>query len=174
MVKLGSFFTKFQNVVKNIYLLSFSSAGWVLVSFERWEVARMAQMYTKPKSVGPVDICFSCDGTPHIACHECKALHCSLHACILCQLEICFGLRQSRAANLAAAAVAFDICFSCDGTPHIACHECKALHCSLHACILCQLEICFGLRQSRAANLAVAAVAFALVAASNVDTYPCV
>ena len=59
MVKLGNFFfAKFQNVVKNIYLISFSSAGWVLVSFERWEVARMARMYTKPKSVGPVDTCF--------------------------------------------------------------------------------------------------------------------
>ena len=30
-----------------------------------WEVA---QMYTEPKSVDPVDKRFSCDGTPHIAC----------------------------------------------------------------------------------------------------------
>ena len=68
-----------------------------------WEVARM---YTEPKSVDPVDTCFSCDGTPHIACHECKVLHCTLHASILCQLEICVGLRQFWAANLATAAIA--------------------------------------------------------------------
>ena len=39
-------------------------------------------------------------------CHESKVLHCTLHASILCQLEICIGLRQFWAANLAAAAVA--------------------------------------------------------------------
>ena len=41
-------------------------------------------MYTKPKYVDPADTCFSCDGTPHIACHECKVLHCTLHvsACV--------------------------------------------------------------------------------------------
>ena len=41
----------------------------------------------------------SCDGTPHIACHECKVLHCTLHVFVLCQSEICVGLRQW-AANL--------------------------------------------------------------------------
>ena len=56
-----------------------------------WEVA---QMYPKPKTVDPVDTCFSCDGTPHMACHECKVLHCALHVSILCQSEICVGLRQ--------------------------------------------------------------------------------
>ena len=47
-----------------------------------WEVARM---YPQPKSVDPVDTCLSCDGTPHMACHECKVHHCALHASILCQ-----------------------------------------------------------------------------------------
>ena len=51
-------------------------------------------MYPEPKSVDPVDTCFFCDGTPHIACHECKVLHCALHVSILCQSEICVGLRQ--------------------------------------------------------------------------------
>ena len=68
-----------------------------------WEVTRM---YPEPKSVAPVDTCFSCDGTPHMACHECKVLHCTLHVSILCQSEICVGLRQFRTANLAAVAVA--------------------------------------------------------------------
>ena len=63
-------------------------------------------MYPEPKSVDPVDTCFSCDGTPHIACHECKVLHCALHASILCQSEICVRLRQFWTANLAAVAVA--------------------------------------------------------------------
>ena len=39
-----------------------------------WEVARM---YTEPKSVDPLDTCFCCDGTPHIAYHECDVLHCT-------------------------------------------------------------------------------------------------
>ena len=64
-------------------------------------------MYPEPKSVDPVDTCFSCDGTPHIACHECKVLHCALHVSILCQSEICVGLRQFWTANLAVVAVAF-------------------------------------------------------------------
>ena len=51
-------------------------------------------MYPKPQSVDLVNRCFSCDGTPHLACHECKVLHCALHASILCQAEICVGLRQ--------------------------------------------------------------------------------
>ena len=65
-----------------------------------WEVARM---YPEPKSVDPIDTCFSCDGTPHMAC---KVLHCALHASILCQSEICVGLREFWMANLAAVAVA--------------------------------------------------------------------
>ena len=67
-----------------------------------WEVARM---YPQPKSVDPVDTGFSCDGTPHMACHECKVLHFALHASILCQSEICVGLRQFWTANLVASAV---------------------------------------------------------------------
>ena len=35
----------------------------------------VARMYPELKSVDPVDTCFSCDGTPHMACHECKVLH---------------------------------------------------------------------------------------------------
>ena len=68
-----------------------------------WEVARM---YPEPKYVDPVNTCFSCDGTPHIACHECKVLHCALHASILCQSEICVWFCQFWTANLAAVAVA--------------------------------------------------------------------
>ena len=60
----------------------------------------------EPKFVGPVDTCFYCDGTPHIACHECKVLHCALHVSILCQSEICVGLHQFWTANLAVVAVA--------------------------------------------------------------------
>ena len=66
-------------------------------------------MYPEPKSVDPVDICFSCDGTPHIASHECKVLHCALHASILCQSEISVGLRQLWTANLAVVAVAYAV-----------------------------------------------------------------
>ena len=58
-------------------------------------------MYPQPKSLDPVDTCFSSDFTPHIACHECKVLHCALHASILFQSEICVGLRQFWTANLA-------------------------------------------------------------------------
>ena len=68
-----------------------------------WEVARM---YPEPKFVDPVDTCFSSDGTPHMVCHECKVLHCALHASILCQADICSGLRQFWTANLATVAVA--------------------------------------------------------------------
>ena len=63
-------------------------------------------MYPEPKSVDPVDTCFSCDGTSHMACHKCKVLHCALHVSILCQSEVCFGLRQFWTANLAVVAVA--------------------------------------------------------------------
>ena len=66
----------------------------------------VARMYPEPKSGDLVDTCFSCDGTPHIACHKCKVLHCALHASILCQSEICVGLRQLWTANLAAVAIA--------------------------------------------------------------------
>ena len=66
-------------------------------------------MYTRPRSVDPLDTCFSCDDTPHIACHECKVLHLTLHVSILCQSEICVGLRQFWAANFATSAVAFAI-----------------------------------------------------------------
>ena len=62
-------------------------------------------MYPEPKSLDPVDTCFFCDGTPHMARHECKVLHCALHVSILCQSEICVGLRQFWTANLAAVAV---------------------------------------------------------------------
>ena len=51
-------------------------------------------MYTEPKSLDPADTCFSCDGAPHKMCHECKVLHCTFHAFILCQSKICVGLRQ--------------------------------------------------------------------------------
>ena len=68
-----------------------------------WEVARM---YPEPKSMDPVDTCFPCDGTPHMACHECKVFHCALHVSILCQSEIWVGLRQFWMANLAAIAIA--------------------------------------------------------------------
>ena len=74
-----------------------------------WEVA---WMYPQPKSVDPVDTCFSCDGTPHMACRECMVLHCALHASILCQSEICVGLRQFWTANLAAVAVASAVAFA--------------------------------------------------------------
>ena len=57
-------------------------------------------MYTEPKLVDLVDTCFSCDGTPHIACHECKVLHCTLHASDLCQSEIYVGLCQFWAPTL--------------------------------------------------------------------------
>ena len=63
-------------------------------------------MYPEPKYVDPVDTCFSCDGTPHMACRKCKVLHCALHVSILCQSEICVGLRQFWSANLAVVAAA--------------------------------------------------------------------
>ena len=63
-------------------------------------------MYTEPKSVDPVDTCFSSDGTPHMACHECKVLNCTLHVSVLCQSEICVGSRQFWAAKLATIVVA--------------------------------------------------------------------
>ena len=66
-------------------------------------------MYPEPKSVDPVATCFSCDCTPHIACHKCKVLHCALHASTLCQSEIGVGLRQFWTANLAAIALSFDV-----------------------------------------------------------------
>ena len=68
-----------------------------------WEVSRL---YPTPKSADPPDTCFFCDGTPAIACQECKVLHCTFHTTVLCQSEICVGLRQFRAAPVAAAAAA--------------------------------------------------------------------
>ena len=69
-----------------------------------WEVSRL---YPTPKSADPLDTCFFCDGTPAIACQECKVLHFTFHTTVLCQSEICVGLRQFWAANGAAAVVAF-------------------------------------------------------------------
>ena len=68
-----------------------------------WEVS---ELYPTPKSADPPDTCFFCDGTPAIACQECKVLHCTFHTTVLCQSEICVGLRQFRAAPVAAAAAA--------------------------------------------------------------------
>ena len=65
-------------------------------------------MSPEPKSVDPVDTCFSYDGTPHMACHACKVLRLALQEPIFCQSEIFVGLRQFCTANLAAVAV-----FSC-------------------------------------------------------------
>ena len=72
-------------------------------------------MCTEPKYADPGDTCFFCDGTPHITCLECGVLHCTLHASISCQSEICVGLRQFWAANLAAAADAFAVVAAADG-----------------------------------------------------------
>ena len=56
---------------------------------------------------------------------------------------------------------------------HAFCHECKVLHCTLHVSILCQLEICVGLRQFWAGNLvAAAAAAFVVAAIADVNTRP--
>ena len=66
-----------------------------------WEVSRL---YPSPKYADPPYTCFFCDGTPAIACQECKGLHCTFHTTVLCQSEICVGLRQFRAAPVAAAA----------------------------------------------------------------------
>ena len=78
-------------------------------------------MYPEPNSVDPVDTCFSFNGTPHIACHECKVLHCALHVSILCQSEICFALRQFWTVNLAAVAVACAVvaAFAVDTCPSV-------------------------------------------------------
>ena len=86
-----------------LYFSCSKSASTPRTPAVHWEVARKCP---KPKSVDPVDTCFSCDGTPHIACHECKVLHCALHASILCQSEICVAMRQFWTANLAAVGVA--------------------------------------------------------------------
>ena len=47
-----------------------------------WEVS---WLYPTPKSADPPDTCFFCDGTPAIACQECKVLHCTFHTTVLCQ-----------------------------------------------------------------------------------------
>ena len=72
-----------------------------------WWVARM---FTEPKSVDPPDNFFFV--TAHLSssatkCHKCKVPHCTFHASILCHSEICVGLHQFWAANLAATVVAF-------------------------------------------------------------------
>ena len=80
-----------------------------------WEVARM---YIEPKFADPADMCFFCDGTPHITCHECKVLHCTLHLSI-CQSEICVGLRLTYAANLGVVvAAAFAVVAAMDANNH--------------------------------------------------------
>ena len=76
-------------------------------------------MYPKLKSVDPVDTCFSCNGTPHMACHEGKVLHCALHASILCQSDMCVGLRQFWTANLAAVVVAVAAVDTRPGVPTV-------------------------------------------------------
>ena len=86
-----------------VYFSRSKSASTLRTLGLHWGVARM---YTEPKSVDPIDTCFSCDGTPHTACHECKVLHCTLLPSVLCQSEIYVGLRQLWAANLATAVVA--------------------------------------------------------------------
>ena len=86
-----------------LYFSRSKSASTPRTPAVHWEVA---WMYPEPKSLDPVDTCFSCDGTPHMACHECKVLHCALHVSILCQSEICVGLHQFWTANLAAVAIA--------------------------------------------------------------------
>ena len=77
-----------------LYLSRSKSASTPRTPAVHREVARM---YPGPKFVDLFDTCFSCDGTPHIACHECKVLHCALHASILCQSEICGGTLARRA-----------------------------------------------------------------------------
>ena len=57
-----------------------------------WEVARM---YTEPKLVHPVDTCFSGDGTPHIACRECKVLHYTLCVSVEPRHQIQLGRLQA-------------------------------------------------------------------------------
>ena len=65
-------------------------------------------------------------------------------------------------------------CFFCDGTPHTTYYQCKVLHRTLHVSILCQSDMCVGLRQFWAANLAAAAaaVAFAVGAVADANTRP--
>ena len=60
----------------------------------------VARMYTEPKSADPANTCFPCDGTPHKMCQECNVLQCAFHASVLCQSEICVGIRQFLAFNL--------------------------------------------------------------------------
>ena len=93
-----------------------------------WQVARMC---TESKSVDP-DTCFFCDGTPHVTCHECKVLHRTFRASILCPLEICVGLRQFWVANLAAAAAFAVVVVDDDATDNtrlgvLMCHKWYAM-----------------------------------------------
>ena len=55
---------------------------------------RGARVYPEPQCFGPVDTLLLYAGTLHTACQECKILHCSSHVCILCQSDICVGLRK--------------------------------------------------------------------------------
>ena len=71
-------------------------------------------MHTKSKCIHPVDTYFFCDCTPQITCHKCKVLHCTLHASILCQSDICVGLRQLWVANLFVAVAAFAVVVAAD------------------------------------------------------------
>ena len=87
-----------------LYYSGFKLAPTPRTRAMHWEVSRL---YPTPKSADPPDTCFFCDGTPAIACQECKVLHCTFHTTVLCQSEICVGLRQLWAANVAAAVVAF-------------------------------------------------------------------
>ena len=49
-------------------------------------------MYTETKYADPADTCLFCDGTPHIAYHECKVLHRTLHVSIYLSiyLDMCW------------------------------------------------------------------------------------
>ena len=89
-----------------------------------WEVARM---YSEPKSTNLVDACFFCDSTPHITCLECNVVHCTLHASILCQSEICVGVHQFWAAILAAA-VPFAVVGDADVNTHPGVRVCCKLY----------------------------------------------
>ena len=73
--------TTYRELQKTLYYSRSKSASTPGTPAMHWEVART---YTEPKYVDPADTCFFCDGTPHIAYYECKVLHCTLHASILC------------------------------------------------------------------------------------------
>ena len=68
--------------------------------------SEVVRMYTDAKCADPAGTCFLCVDTFYITCWECKVLHCSFLASIVCRSKICVGLCQFFAANLAAATVA--------------------------------------------------------------------